>query len=152
MIRDRINRIRIYKAFKLLSDKEKQLKEWTTPSLFYRIINYILTTLYIIITAGHSPEAFDLQNRYWHSLNVYVTDIILEEFGFHEGTRKYIGYIFHDHEEAQKVQSFCEYLNNLLYSIGPKREDSAYLSNFRWQDVIDGANNICILMKSKGEL
>jgi hypothetical protein len=144
------DRERIIKAFKLLSDIDKQQRYWTTPNLPRRLLNFFLMhfPLFASIPNGDLADSL-LENRYWYSLSVFVLSVIIEEFKLHTNSFKHVGSIFYNENEGRGVQSYCQFLNKLIFEIGNEKSDSAYLNHNEWLKVINGAKEIYDLLNHK---
>jgi len=109
-------------TFKDLADKETQLREWVDESYLHpywdSLLMYVLHTLY---------NDHDLDDE----------EICLEK----------IGKVFFNEEEAMQIQKFCEWLDNLIYRIGQKQSDSAYLNHPDWPLVWPWAEECYRLMQ-----
>jgi hypothetical protein len=144
------DRQRIIKAFKLLSDIDNQHRHWTTPNLLRRLLNFFLMhfPLFTSVPNGDLADSL-LENRYWHSLSVFVLDIIIGEFHLHTDSLKQVGSIFYNENEGEEIQTYCQYLNKLILEIGDEKSDSTYLNHREWPKVINGAKEIYNLLNHK---
>jgi hypothetical protein len=153
VIKDCGSRQRIIEALELLSDFEKQQKEWKTPSFLARILNifFMHFPIFYAQQVSNLAEA-NLEKRYWHSLNMLVLNILFDEFKLHKNSTQFVGQIFYDLEEAEQIHIFSQSLNSILKEIGEEKQDLAYIKSFQKHNVFKRARELFKLIESRNNI
>jgi hypothetical protein len=112
-------------ALDWLSDLEAQKKEWVSSKA---------------------------KHRFWDSVYMCSFTPLFEDWQLDLDPYSKIGEFLYDEEEAAAIESYCQFLFELLNErIGGDQPDSAYIDHPEWPKVVEGAKKIFELMKKNDE-